>query len=189
MMNRLFKTDARRGFTLIESMATVSILALAGSMASFLILDAVDQFSDAATTAQLQAEMAIALDRATREVRRIPLDTAAATPPAPDINDLSPTWLNWDGSLGTQYQLLYDSGASALKLQEAGGALAVLLPDVTSCTISAFNADNGPVAAPTLTGDDCDEIRRILINITCTRNGISVSLRTKVYIRAIMTGA
>ena len=188
MMIQHFKAGTRRGFTLIESMATVSILALAGSIASFLILDSVDQFSDAATTAQLQAEMAIALDRATREVRRIPLDTAAATPPGPDINDLTATSLNWDGPLGTSYQLVYNAGESALKLQEAGGAIAVLLADVTSCTISAFDADNGALAA-TLTGDPCDAISRILIDITCTRSGISVSLRAKVFIRSVMIGA
>lgn len=169
-------------------MAAVSILAVLGSIASFLILDAVDQYSDSTTEAQLHAEMSIALDRATREVRRIGLDTAAVTPPGPDINNLSPSWLNWDGPLGNQYQLLYSVGESALKLEEAGGGLAVLLADVTSCTISAFG-DDGNALPAILNGDPCDAIRRILINVTCTRDGVTVSLRSKVFIRSVMSGA
>ncbi len=60
MMKQLFQTGTRRGFTLIESMATISILAVLGSIASFLILDTVEQYSGATTRAQLHAEMSIA---------------------------------------------------------------------------------------------------------------------------------
>ena len=46
-----------RGFTLIESMATVSVLGILGSIASFMILNSVSGYTEAATAAQLHADM------------------------------------------------------------------------------------------------------------------------------------
>ena len=72
-MRRPGQNDVRSAFTLIESMATVSVLAILGSITSFLVLDAVDGYTDASNSAQLHAELSIALDRAARELRMIEL--------------------------------------------------------------------------------------------------------------------
>ncbi len=178
---------ARRGFTLIESMATISILATLSSIASFLILDAVDAYTDAATSAQLHGEASIALDRAVREMRRIDLDSTAGGV-APDINNVTTTWLDWEDSVGGVYQLLYNAGEKALKIEISGGGLAVLLGDVTGCTFSTYDEDNDPLAA-TLTGVECDDIRRIELSVTVARAGISETVRTRVFIRSTMSGA
>ncbi len=45
--------SVRRGFTLIEAIATIVVLAIIGSIASLFILTAVDGYAVAATTAQL----------------------------------------------------------------------------------------------------------------------------------------
>jgi hypothetical protein len=83
----------------MESMATVAVLAIMGSITSFLILDAVDGYTDASTSAQLHSELSIALDRAVREIRMIELD-AYATGIAPNIDDVTPTTIIWTETAG-----------------------------------------------------------------------------------------
>ena len=175
----------RRGFTLVESMATIVVLGVLGSTASFLILDAVDDYMDASLTAQLHAEMSIALDRAMREVRKIELDGAAAGV-APNITSMTWVWLQWEDAAANAYQL--GKSGSELRLEVAGGGLSTLLTDVTALNISIFDEDNvniGPICAAA----SCDPVRRIVFDVTTQRNGVSESLRFKVFIRSTMSGA
>lgn len=172
-----------RGFTLVESMATVSILAVLGSIASFLILDAVDSYTDAATGAQLYAEMSIAGERMARELRRIELDAGAGTV-APNITSMTFIFLQWEDSDGDPYRL--QKNGSLLELEVDGGGFATLMTDVTGLNISIYdedNADIGPTCPP------CAGVRRIGIDLTCQRAGVTEKLNFKVYIRATMVGA
>jgi prepilin-type N-terminal cleavage/methylation domain-containing protein len=175
----------RRAFTLIESMATVAVLATLGSIASFLILDAVDGYSEAATSAQLHAELSIALDRLLREVRHIELDSGA-TGIAPNITGVSSTSTTWQDSDADSYS--FAKSASVIDLQVDGGASAVLLSDVSGLTVRAFDEDNTELGLP-LAGAACDAVRRISVEISLLRNGVSESLRSKVFIRSTMSGA
>jgi hypothetical protein len=68
-----------------------------------------------------------------------------------------------------------------------GGAAALLLSDVTACTITAFDQDNTQLGA-SLSGAGCDPIRRVSVSVTVQRNGISETLRTRAYIRSTMEG-
>ncbi|MHC4429359.1 MAG: pilus assembly FimT family protein [Planctomycetota bacterium] len=139
----------RRGFTLMESMATVAVLAIMGSITSFLILDAVDGYTDASTSAQLHAELSIALDRAMREVRMIELDTYA-TGIAPNIDDVTPTTIIWTDS---------DVDSYLLQLSDSDLVLQI---------------DSGPA-------------RRVELEVTVERGGVSESLRTRTFIRSTQT--
>ena len=182
MTRRAF--NHRRGFTLIESMAAVVVLGVLGSMASMLILDTVGRCMDATTRAQLHAELAVAIDRATREIRKIPLESSS--PVAPDITAVTSTSLQWNDSGGLACEL--SQSGSTLKLKMAGGTLATLLTDVTSFSIAAYNQDNASLGLP-LDDAGSDTVRRIKVTVTITRNGISETLRTLALIRATMDGA
>ncbi|MHC4101610.1 MAG: prepilin-type N-terminal cleavage/methylation domain-containing protein [Planctomycetota bacterium] len=188
MIDRDAHPCRRRAFTLIESMATISVLAVLGSIASFLILDSVDGYTEAATSAQLHAELSIAMDRAMREIRKIELDAGATTPPGPNITDINAAGDNiqWTNT-AVEAHSLYKSG-SDLMLEVEGGGAAVLLSDVTAFAVQTYDEDDGPLANP-LTGAACDDIRRVQLNVTIQRNGASESLRTKVFIRSTMSGA
>ena len=130
----------RRGFTLIESMATVAVLGVLGSTASFLILDAVDDYTAASLTAQLHAEMSIALDRAMREIRKIELD-ASVSDVAPDITTMAVSLLQWEDAAATTHRL--GLSGTDLVLQIGGGTVATLLTDVSAMTISMSSSALG----------------------------------------------
>jgi hypothetical protein len=168
-------------------MATVAVLATLGSIASFLILDAVDGYSEASASAQLHAELSIAMDRAMREIRKIEPDTGAAVV-APNITDINAAGSNiqWTDSDSDAYSL-YKSG-SDLMLEVDGGGAAVLLSDVTAFTVQTYDEDDGVLANP-LTGAACDDIRRVVLAVTVQRNAATESLRTKIFIRSMMSGA
>ena len=175
----------RRGFTLVESMATIAVPGILGSTASFLILDAVDDYTDASLSVQLHTEMSIALDRAMREIRKIELDTGAAGV-APDITSMAVTLLQWEDGSGNAYRL--GTSGSELQLQVAGGTIATLLTDVTALAISIYDEDNADLGA-SCAGVTCDEVRRVGVDVTTQRSGVTQSLRFKAFIRSTMSGA
>ena len=175
----------RRGFTLVESMATIAVLGVLGSSASYLVLDSVDGYMDATTSAQLHAEMSIALDRVIREIRKIELDDAAAGV-APNISLISATALSWQDSSSNSYR--FAMVGSELQIEVAGGGLSTLLTDVTSLAISIFNESNVDIG-PACAGAACDPVRRIVVDVTTQRSGVTESLRFKVFIRSTMSGA
>jgi prepilin-type N-terminal cleavage/methylation domain-containing protein len=175
----------RRAFTLIESMATIAVLATLGSIASFLVLDAVDDYSGTATAAQLHAELSIAMDRILREVRHIELD-GSASGIAPHIIGVDSTYVAWQDSDSDNYSFTLSAGEIFLQIDGVAGA--VLLTDVSAVDVKAYDEDNTELPGP-LAGAACDDIRRISIEITLLRNGVSESLRSKVFIRSTMSGA
>ncbi len=165
-------------------MATIVVLGVLGSTASYLILDSVDDYTKAALQAQLHAEMSIALDRAMREIRKIELDDTA-TGVAPDITAMTVSSLQWEDSSANAYQLV--KVGSELQLAVAGGGLATLLTDVTALTIVIFNEDNTNLVV--CAGATCDPVRRVSVDVTTQRNGVTQSLRFKAFIRSTMSGA
>lgn len=171
----------RRGFTLIELISTIAVLAALATVSSGIIFAATDGYLQASTSSQLHTELSIALDRAVRELRNVPLDGDAGDV-APDIDSMTADSIAWsdDNSLALS--------GSDLLLAIDGGAAAVLLSDVTSFAVRAYDEDNNALAQA-LTAGECDDIRRVSITITIERYGISQTLRSKVFLRSTMQGS
>jgi hypothetical protein len=165
-------------------MAAVAVLGILASISSHLLVETVGRCLDATTSAQLHAELSVAMDRITRELRRIDLD-AGAGGVAPDVVSVEADSIGWEDIDGDDYELALNAGT--LTLQVNGGAAALLLSDVTACTITAFDQDNTQLGA-SLSGAGCDPIRRVSVSVTVQRNGISETLRTRAYIRSTMEG-
>ncbi len=170
----------RRGFTLIELIGTIVILAAVATVSSNILLTAGNSYIDAAGSAQLHNELSMTMDRLVREFRQIDLDNTASGI-APDINSVSSTALTWD----TDSSITLNG--TVLQLVEAGGSPYTLLTDVSAFSIATFNEDNTALAA-TLSGDQCDPIRRIEITITQSRYGVQDTLRTRLFVRSTMIG-
>jgi hypothetical protein len=161
--------------------ATIVVLAVVSTAASSIILNAVDGYADASTQEQLHVETSIALDRIVREIRMIPLDTAASGV-APDISSMTSSRITWEGN-----NTIALTGTD-LELVENGGAAAVLLSDVIGFSLAARDESDALLSLP-LTGAACDPVRRVAISITRQRFGTTETVRTIVFLRATVSGA
>ncbi len=178
-----------RGFTLIEAMATTLVLAVLGSISSFLLVTAVDGLTAATISAQLHGEVSVALDRAVREIRKIGLDTAASDT-APNVDSVTQAGteddIQWKDSDGDNYRLR--KNGSDLLLQVDNGSEIILLADVTAFAVSIYDEDNAVISGD-VSGTGCDPIRRVVLEVTVTRNGMSQTLRGRVFLRTTMSGS
>lgn len=182
----MIRRRTRRAFTFVELMAVIVILGTLGATSSILLASAIDSYVEAATRAQMHAELSVAVDRVAREFRRIAL--APSVPGiAPDVSNCTASGMMWNDLDSDAYELLL-SGSNLL-LSSDGGASAHLLTDVTAMTLTYADEDDANLPPPMVASPATDPIRRIGISITVTRKGISETLSTKVYIRSCMSGA
>lgn len=171
----------RRGFTLVEAIAAMLIVAVLGSVSSVVIYTAVASYRDASVKAQLHGEASSAYDRLVRALWSIPRDTSASVV-APQVSTVTATSIAWGGNWS-----LTLSGTQ-LMLVENGGASKSILNNVTSFTIQTYNESNTALAA-SLSGAATQAIRRIQLQVTVGREGQTETLRTRVFIRSTMSGA
>jgi type II secretory pathway pseudopilin PulG len=174
------KPQSRRAFTIIESIATMTILAAIGSVASLIIYTTMDSYTDGSVSAQLHSELSVTMDRIVRELRKIPRDESAVDT-APDIASISASAITWNTN-----NTLSLSGSN-LMYTESGGTAAVLQTDVTAFSIQAYDESDAAMAA-SLSGTDCDPVRRLQIILTAQRHGVTETLRTRMFIRETMIG-
>ena len=174
-------TAARRGFTLVEMIAVIAILGTLAAAGSGLIFTASNAYADASIVAELHDEASASLDQCVRILRDIPED-AAASGPAPDIDVIVPYGLRWDANT-----ILYRSGTN-LWYREGLGTWRIVQTDVTAFVVRSYDND-AALLAGTLVGAACDPIRRIEIELTVTRLGVSETVRTRVYLRCTMDEA
>jgi hypothetical protein len=168
----------------IEAISTIVILGAVGSVTSTVILAAADGYLDASVNAQLHSELSNAMDRIVRELRRIPRDVGAAGI-APDIDDVTSSSIDWNDSDGANAIAL---NGTVLELDTSAAAVSTLLTGVSSFTVQAYDESDAALANP-LTGAACHPIRRVSIEITLDRSGVSETLRTRVFLRSTMSGA
>jgi prepilin-type N-terminal cleavage/methylation domain-containing protein len=170
----------RRGFTLVELIATIVILSVLGSVASSFLLTAINAYTSSSIRAQLHGEASVAMERMVREFRKIPKNTSASGN-APLVNTVTSNSITWNGT-----STLSMSGTQ-LMFADAGATARALLNDVTSFSVQAYDESNSALAT-SLSGSACDSIRRIQVTITMQRYGVTETLRTRTFIRCTMTG-
>lgn len=174
--------SAQRGFTLVEAVATMVIIATLGSIAAVVVAQASEAYTSAATMAQLQSELSAGLDRVERAVRGIRRKAGAD---APDITGCTASSISWDAAGGPGS--LSVAGGELL-LAENGGAGAAILSGVSWFAVECF--DGAGVALPAdLSGPACEPIRRVVVTVTVERAGVTTTLRSGVFLRSTMAGA
>jgi prepilin-type N-terminal cleavage/methylation domain-containing protein len=174
---RLDDWTFRRGFTLVELVATIVVLAIIGSVSAGIIFTATDGYVQASTAAALHEEASLAMDRMSRALREISRDGAA---PVPHINEVGPDSIRWHDDS----ELVLEN--ESLMLVIDGGPPATLANDVSVFSVRTFDEDNQPLPT-TMSGSDCHDIRRIELTLTLSRHGESETLRMRVFVRAAMT--
>lgn len=171
----------RPGFSLVEAIAAISVIAALGSISSTLLYSAVQSYQDATIRAQLQAEGSTSLDRLMRAVSSIGRNTSA-TVVAPNVSSVTATSIAFNGNWS-----LTLSGTQVL-LSENGGAALPVMNNVSALAVSIYDESNAAIALP-CSGAPTQTIRRIQIQVTLTRNGIAETLRSRMFIRTTMSGA
>lgn len=169
----------RPAFTIVEVIAAITILGLISTIGASLMLRVAGAGADTAERLRLHTELCTALERIDRALREI----AAKSDGSPDITSLSSTSITFNSTASISL-----SGTD-LQFTEAGGSAAILLPGVTSLALVAYDQDNASLGS-SLSGSSCASIRRIQVTITASGlGGITDTLRTKVFIRALSSGA
>jgi len=169
-----------RAFTLVEAVATISIISIVVVVASRSIFTAADSYASAATRAELVNSMSAAFERITVELRNIPI-RPATLPAEPYLDSVDPAAVAWAG--GTALSL------SGTNLQlTTGGAARTLLDNVSALTIQAYD-ESDLALGPSLSGDACDPVRRLQLTMTTSKYGVSETVQCKVFLRCTMAGA
>ena len=171
---------SRQGFTIVEAIAAITIMSIIALMLSFVLATVVDGYTGASVRGSLHRDLSVAMDQIVREVRSIPLDTAAPGV-APKISAILAGSMDYDGT--GKLELV----AGDLILTRPSETGAVLLSGVSSLEIEAFDESNVSLALP-LAGSQCDAVRRVSITVTCAANGVNEMLRAKLFLRCTMDG-
>lgn len=173
---------SRRGFTLVEAIVTMVILAIVMGMASRLFYTASVGYTAAATRAELHTEISMALERIVTEVREA-RRKVGASPAVADITAVGSNSMSWYGPDGALRTVMLTG--TTITYSIAGGAGVVLASSVSAFGISTF--DEAAVAlSGTLSSGQAESVRRVQITITGSTGGVSETLRTRVFPRACM---
>lgn len=172
-------TPHPRAFTLVEAIATMTIIAVVMAAVSRIVFAATDGYASTVTRASLSNAASAALDRIAAEIRNIP-QRPAADPPEPDVDAVTPASLSWSGT----HSLALDG--STLRYT-TDGAASILLENVTGLSIRTFDESDAPLAA-TLAGAACGAVRRVEVTVTVSAAGVSETLRTRVFLRCMAAG-
>lgn len=178
----LRRASAPRGaFTLVEAIAAITIISVLGVLTTFVLAETIDGYADASAREGLHLELSVALDQIARELRSIPLDQTSPEA-APDIGGVNASSIDF-GSVGS----LKLTG-SDLVLARSGDSPATILTGVIALDIAAFDESNIALSLPR-SGTACDPIHRLSISITAGQAGVFETLRTRVFIRSMISGA
>jgi len=180
----LSTTKKTRGFTLVEVIASITVLAIISAVVFSLLGNTTDAYFAASTRTRLHTELSVALDRIYNEISQIPPDFDQAQI-APDITSLNAQRMTWLDSAGNACEL--ELSGTNLSLASNGDSTAVLLKAVSSFQITAYDEENQALAG-SLTGAACDAIRRVVVSIATEDRGVIEKLRTKVFIRSTRLG-
>lgn len=178
MTNRL---PSRGAFTLVEMLASITIMAIVAGVGTGLIWQGVASCRTAANMPQTHAELSAAMERLTRELRSIEPRAGAAVA-APDIDAVAAGAMEWNAGDALSLE------GTELMLTEDGGTARVLLRDVVSLAVRVYAEDGAEIATP-IAGAACDPVRRVSLTIRVSRDGSTDTLRSQVFIRSLMAGA
>ena len=175
------RPPSRRAFTLVEMLASITILAIVAGVGTGLIWQGVASCRTAANMPQTHAELSAAMERLTRELRSIEPRAGAGVATA-DIDAVAADAIEWGAGDGVSLE------GTDLMLADDGGTPRVLLRNVVSLAVRVYAADGAEIATP-IAGAACDQVRRVSLTIRVSRDGSTDTLRSQVFIRSLMAGA
>ncbi len=172
----------RPGFTLVEAIATIAVLALVMTVASRIVFAAMDGYVDSVAGSRLASEMSAAMEVVASQFRDVP-DTSD-NPGEPEFTLVTLAAAQWGASGSIEVQ----DGALKVSVEGDAAGERVLLSGVTELRLQPLGGDGTPLALP-LSGVSARQVRRMEIMLTAERAGLSRTIRTQVFIRSAMNQA
>lgn len=173
------RPTSRRAFTLVEAIAAIALIGTLGGIAGAVLFQGIEGYRGVSLRAELHADLASAMDRVDRALRQVP---ALGGDGIADLKSVTPTSIEWDESDGGA-NITLDSDDLLLGYQGSGGA--PILSGVTAFAVQCYDENNAALAG-TLSGSALDAVRRVEVTLTAAREGITDTLRTRVYLRCTM---
>ncbi len=153
----------------------MTVLSTLGIVSGTLVMNAIGAFSQGSELVDIHNNASLAMERLVRDIRSLPPNANNQ----PDISSFAPSAMTWDNgshSIAVQNgQLIYT----------ANGVSRALLDNVSSLSLVAYGQNNTKLAS-TLSGSDCEAIRRIEIAITVAKGDVSNTIRTRIFLRCMM---
>ncbi|HYD00237.1 MAG TPA: prepilin-type N-terminal cleavage/methylation domain-containing protein [Phycisphaerales bacterium] len=183
-------TSRRSAFTLVELIAVMVVISVIGAVGAMTIQRAAAANAQVSTRGALYAEASAAMDRIVRKVQSTPV-RAASNPAAPSIASFTAATIAWDD----QSALTWDAAAGTLVLRDvtagdATGAAPVLIANVSDFSAAPFDQSNSNIltalGVTTLNAAQSGTIQRVSFQFTVTRDGQSVTLRSRAFPRCAM---
>jgi prepilin-type N-terminal cleavage/methylation domain-containing protein len=186
--------DGERGFTLIEMLVTVAILATVVVVLTSVLISSGRLQSRTVRQAENQMDVRQAVGLLATEVRQAGTDPR--DPPVGIVGVVSADSvslrvradLNGDGAIQTaepseDVTYSFSSGARTLSRNPGTGA-SVLLPGVSAMRLSYFDAANQPLTALPLSAADAALVHSVGLTITATdRDSLPITITTRVTLR------
>jgi prepilin-type N-terminal cleavage/methylation domain-containing protein len=171
----------RRAFTLVEAVASMVIISVIAALAAPLLIRGAEAYQGVAVRSQLQGELCSAIDRLDRSIRETSLN---ATEDGPDITSATPASLAWTTPGGPATLGL--SGGD-LRFAAPGEPETTIMSGITGLTVRCFDESNAELAG-SLSGSAVLAVRRIEVTVSASRQGMSETLRLRVFLRCMMGG-
>lgn len=172
------------GFSLVETVATIVVVATIAGVTSGMVLDAANQYKQAVVRAELSERASAAISFILDEVRNINITTYNT--PIPYISDECYTDVIAYRDQTSTNCYIYLSGTSVLYSRDYFATNRTLLTDCTSLSFTYYNKDN---VATTTDLDPALFLRMVEVTITLSKDGVTHTVRSRAFIRGTQAGS
>jgi prepilin-type N-terminal cleavage/methylation domain-containing protein len=174
----------RRAFTLVEVICTIVVISLVAGATSRILFQAFGALNDSSTRSDLHDQLASAMERITSELHTISIKPSSS-PATPDITACTAASIAFNNP--TAARTIGITGSTIL-VSGSAKASSIIATGVSAFIIQGYDESDAALpASPSVA--QIATIRRIQITITATSNGVTETLRTKVYVRCMALGS
>ncbi|MFC1666756.1 prepilin-type N-terminal cleavage/methylation domain-containing protein [Candidatus Omnitrophota bacterium] len=155
------------GFTLIELVIVIMIIGIITGVVGFVLLGTVDAWTFKFNRNDILWDGRLAMNRMLREMREVKDLTSVTTASSSQFR-----FINTD-----DIDITYSLSITDLNRTE-NGVSNTLAEDVSSLAFTYFDSSGSAISTPTVSPSETD-VRRVMVNLTLTKNGENVYLQSE----------
>ena len=157
----------KNGFTLIELVVVISVVGIISTIVGSMLLGTIKAWTFKFNRNDILWDSRLAIDRMTREIRTIRNTTSVTTASSSQFRFID----------AGNNDITYSMSSTNLNRTE-NGAANLLAENVSSLVFTYYDTNGNTIAVPTVS-PAATNIRRVRINLTLTKNGENVYLRSE----------